>query len=276
MSIKWIDRFLEAKYNLLFFFFSTYGIHNVPVTISVSELSANLQNIDNTNQRTMSSAELEEVDMLIADATFPGIKDCLNAYKAKLLASAVPKLPAPVRPAASSKPSGGGAVSTGTVSSSQSFIQITDFAWDQGEYSSTTVTVYVELPGVGGVKDAVKCDFTAGSFDLTVCGLDGKSYRLFRDNLDKDINPSTSKFIVKRDKVVVKLAKAKQEFWSNLTSKKSKEKKESEQKDPSAGLMDMMKDMYNDGDENMKRIIGEAMMKAQRGEKTDPASAMDM
>ena len=27
----------------------------------------------------------------------------------------------------------------------------------------------------------------------------------------------------------------------------------------------MMKDMYEDGDDNMKRVIGEAMMKAQRG-----------
>ena len=37
--------------------------------------------------------------------------------------------------------------------------------------------------------------------------------------------------------------------------------------------MDMMKDMYNEGDENMKKVIGEAMMKAQRGEKTPPSSS---
>ena len=37
--------------------------------------------------------------------------------------------------------------------------------------------------------------------------------------------------------------------------------------------MDMMKDMYNEGDENMKKVIGEAMMKAQRGEKTPPPSS---
>ena len=35
----------------------------------------------------------------------------------------------------------------------------------------------------------------------------------------------------------------------------------------------MMKDMYNEGDENMKKVIGEAMMKAQRGEKTPPPSS---
>lgn len=31
--------------------------------------------------------------------------------------------------------------------------------------------------------------------------------------------------------------------------------------------MEMMKNMYEDGDENMKKIIGEAMLKSQRGEK---------
>ena len=33
--------------------------------------------------------------------------------------------------------------------------------------------------------------------------------------------------------------------------------------DPSAGLMDMMKKMYEDGDDNMKRTIAEAWSKAQ-------------
>lgn len=38
----------------------------------------------------------------------------------------------------------------------------------------------------------------------------------------------------------------------------------------------MMKNMYEDGDDNMKRIIGEAMMKSQRGEKADPPSMNDI
>ena len=36
--------------------------------------------------------------------------------------------------------------------------------------------------------------------------------------------------------------------------------------------MDMMKNMYDEGDDNMKRVIGEAMLKSQRGEKPDPSS----
>jgi calcyclin binding protein len=36
--------------------------------------------------------------------------------------------------------------------------------------------------------------------------------------------------------------------------------------------MDMMKNMYDEGDDNMKRVIGEAMLKSQRGEKADPST----
>ena len=40
------------------------------------------------------------------------------------------------------------------------------------------------------------------------------------------------------------------------------------------GIMDMMKNMYDEGDENMKKIIGEAMMKSRMGEK--PSMPTDM
>ena len=103
------------------------------------------------------------------------------------------------------------------------------------------MTLYIDLPGVGGVKNNVSCDFTKSSFDLTISGLEGKNYRLFKDNLDKDIIPESCKFVVKKDKIVVKLAKVKGEYsyesWTNLTSKKSKEAQESSKKDPMGGIM---------------------------------------
>lgn len=91
---------------------------------------------------------------------------------------------------------------------------------------------------------------------------------MFRDNLDKDINPDASKYIVKADKIVVKLAKVKGEYgsydhWSGLTAKK---KKASKKEDPSQSIMDLMKEMYDSGDDNMKKMIGETMLKQQRGE----------
>jgi hypothetical protein len=48
------------------------------------------------------------------------------------------------------------------------YIPVENFSWDQGGYNSPTVTVYVDLEGVGAIKDAVSCTFTASSFDLKV------------------------------------------------------------------------------------------------------------
>ena len=37
-----------------------------------------------------------------------------------------------------------------------------------------------------------------------------------------------------------------------------------------AGIMDMMKDMYDEGDDDMKKVIGEAMLKSKSGDKSMP------
>lgn len=44
-------------------------------------------------------------------------------------------------------------------------------------------------------------------------------------------------------------------------------KKVDKNKNPEAGLMEMMKEMYDQGDDNMKRTITEAFVKAQQGKK---------
>ena len=91
--------------------------------------------------------------------------------------------------------------------------------------------------------------------------------------------PEQSSVIVKKNRVLLRLKKAGQwDHWVDLIAKKPRAKDAAGKAiptDPSAGIMDLMKDMYNDGDENMKRIIGEAMLKSQRGEKSDPSSMMD-
>jgi hypothetical protein len=50
-----------------------------------------------------------------------------------------------------------------------------------------------------------------------------------------------------------------------LTDSKKKEKKSSNE-NPSAGIMDLMKDMYEKGDEKTRKMIGETMMKQRNGE----------
>lgn len=77
---------------------------------------------------------------------------------------------------------------------------IGSFGWDQGDYNSDTVCIYITsgIDGVEKVKKEVSCDFTDNSFDLKVHGLNGKNYRLIKDNLDKDIVAAGSKVIVKK------------------------------------------------------------------------------
>ncbi|CAM9708060.1 unnamed protein product [Choristocarpus tenellus] len=50
--------------------------------------------------------------------------------------------------------------------SSTRFATISTYAWDQGEYNSPWVTVYVTLEGVGSCKEGVTCEFSKQGFDL--------------------------------------------------------------------------------------------------------------
>lgn len=97
-------------------------------------------------------------------------------------------------------------------------------------------------------------------------GLNGSNYRLLKGPLDKDIDVEKCKFIVKPDRVTIKLRKVKGQYsyenWTDLVPKRRKTEKEKD--DPTAGIMDMMKDMYDSGDEATKKAIGEAMLKSRQ------------
>ena len=68
-----------------------------------------------------------------------------------------------------------------------------------------------------------------------------KRIALFRDNLEHDIDASKSKFIVKANKVVLKLRKVKGEYgyesWQGLTSNKTQSEKAKVKADPTAGII---------------------------------------
>jgi calcyclin binding protein len=238
------------------------------------------------------TTEIQETEALLKQATFPSVKSLLTRHLDTLQAAAAHAagaatvesqphpLPTPPQGSASVPVSDGSAKRKAVVTGT--YIPIEDFAWDQGSYNSDTVTVFIDLRGVGKVEKNCHCDFGRMSIDLTVTDLDGKNYRLVKDNLEKDIVPSESKMVVKANKILLKLKKVKgehsYEHWNNLTAKKKRDPAEeaSKKKEPMGGIMDMMKDMYEDGDENMRKIIGEAMMKSQRGDKSAPPSMGDM
>lgn len=169
-----------------------------------------------------------------------------------------------------------------TTDKTAQYIPISSFAWDQGSFSSPSITVYVDLDGVGSVIDKennIKCHFTKDSLDLTVKNHNGKNYRLVQTNLFKDIIPEKCNYTIKKNKIVIKLMKAPSSLgggmggdhydnWTSLTTKKTREQRaaeEAKKNDPSAHLQSMLKDMYEEGDDKMRAIIGEAMTKQGRG-----------
>jgi calcyclin binding protein len=161
------------------------------------------------------------------------------------------------------------------ISDRAAYVPIDKFYFDAGGYSGAFVTLYIDLPGVGSMvenkEQNITCQFTNRSFDLIVKGYQNKNYRLCKDNLENDIDETKCKRIVKADKILIKLAKKKTSYgsfdhWSDLTAKKKKTPSMDKDKDPGAGIMDLMKEMYESGDDNMKKVIGETMMKQRNGD----------
>ena len=75
--------------------------------------------------------------------------------------------------------------------------------------------------------------------------------------------------VVKQNKIIIKLSKQGEAFdrhWMSFNAKKKKRgaagKKASD--DPMGGIMDLMKDMYEDGDEEMRKTIGKAMEESRK------------
>eukprot|EP00446_Apocalathium_sp_SHHI-4_P053793 CAMPEP_0177365066 /NCGR_PEP_ID=MMETSP0368-20130122/39119_1 /TAXON_ID=447022 ORGANISM="Scrippsiella hangoei-like, Strain SHHI-4" /NCGR_SAMPLE_ID=MMETSP0368 /ASSEMBLY_ACC=CAM_ASM_000363 /LENGTH=258 /DNA_ID=CAMNT_0018827957 /DNA_START=32 /DNA_END=808 /DNA_ORIENTATION=+ len=190
----------------------------------------------------------------------------LAAGDAAVVAAAAPAVAA--APAAAPKPA--------VVKSAGPWTEITTFGLEMGGYNSPIVVLDIRLKGVEALPAAnVTCDFTQESLDLKVVGLDGKNHRFFKTNLDKDIVPASSGVKVKKNHVIVTLQKVKGEYgydhWSDLCAKGRRKPSGAKKSDnPSGGIMDMMQDLYEDGDESMKKIIGEAMYKAKKGEKYEP------
>lgn len=154
------------------------------------------------------------------------------------------------------------------------YVPIGSHSWDQDGYGKEPNNVYVYIlsgfDGIGEQKESVTCDFTKNSFDLKIHDFNGKSYRLLKNNLDKNIIVEESKVIVKKNSIKICLRKEKGKYgydtWTDLTAKR--QKTTDIEKDPGAGIMDLMKQMYEEGDDQMKKTIGEAMLKSREKQQT--------
>jgi calcyclin binding protein len=220
--------------------------------------------------------DIEELQKFLNDAQRQRVRDFLSVQLRKLQTEltslieeqATQPCEADVTPVAPVKPS---------IPKGRYTKEITTYGWDQ---SDAFMKIYVsDLKGVQNLnKENISLECSKNGFKLKIQDLDGKDVMLQISNLFDEIIPSESKHKVKTDTVLVMLKKQeKGKTWAYVTQqeKKTKEKKTpkmDENADPQDSLMNMMKQMYEDGDDEMKRTISKAWYESRN---KNPA-AMDL
>jgi len=152
-------------------------------------------------------------------------------------------------------------------------VKISNYGWDE---SQKFVKVYVSLPNIDKLTQGqISCDFTDQSFKCTVANHNGKNHVLEIPKVAGTIIPATSTCRLKSSNIIVSLRKASEGHnWGNLTDAMKKEKakkdeamdskKDMDTSDPSAGIMNLMKKMYDEGDDEMKRTIKKTWYESQQ------------
>ncbi|KAI5077206.1 hypothetical protein GOP47_0007030 [Adiantum capillus-veneris] len=140
------------------------------------------------------------------------------------------------------------------------YTSLSSFSWDQ---DVEKLKIYISLQGAS--KEKIDMDFKARSLELKVHDIDGKNYRLGVPCLCKAIVPEKCSVIAKPTRITIILKKLDKGTWQDLHGKEDKSKLRSDDKEPMSGLMQVMKNMYDDGDDEMKRNIAKAYSEAREG-----------
>lgn len=199
--------------------------------------------------------DLEEVKELLKKASRKRIHDMLLAEKNKI-EKEIKSHPLPKLKAETSEEER--TPSTGYT------VKINNYAWDQSE---KFVKIYVTLTGVQDLPaENVQVQFTERSFHLLVKNLHNKNYTMTFNNLLKPLSVEGSSWKIKTDMVLILCRKKHEEKWECLTQvekeTKAKEKASYDTSDPSEGLMNLLKKMYAEGDDEMKRSINKAWVES--------------
>ncbi|VDK17405.1 unnamed protein product [Anisakis simplex] len=159
-------------------------------------------------------------------------------------------------------------------------VKITNYGWDQ---SDKYVKIYITMTNIQSVSaEQIAVNFNANSFEMHVKNVDGKNYFLTMKDLLCAIKPESSYFKQKTDLLLIMLKKVKEaEEWKYLTkaeraSKEKRQPKFDEKADPQESLMTMMKQLYDEGDDDMKRTIRKAWHESQNKMNVTPSDLNDM
>ncbi|VDL64519.1 unnamed protein product [Nippostrongylus brasiliensis] len=154
-------------------------------------------------------------------------------------------------------------------------VKVTNYGWDE---SDKFVKVYITLQGVQNVDPSnIEHSFTSSGYDITVSNHGGKNYIMTMKGLRDEIVPESSQIKQKSDMLLVMMKKKSEgKKWEQLTKIEYDEKQKRKPKfddksmddDPQASLMNMMKQMYDEGDDEMKRTIRKAWHEGQNKRNT--------
>ncbi|VDK68299.1 unnamed protein product [Litomosoides sigmodontis] len=139
-------------------------------------------------------------------------------------------------------------------------------AWDQ---SDRYVKLYLTIPDVHTVPhEQIAVNFTESEVEVNARDVSSKNYSLIIKGLLKTINPSHSSFKQKTNLLLIMMEKNEEGNWKYLTKAEMQSKEKSTPKfdqksDPQESLMGLIKQLYDDGDDDMKRTIRKAWHESQ-------------
>ncbi|CAD8058503.1 unnamed protein product [Paramecium primaurelia] len=141
---------------------------------------------------------------------------------------------------------------------------ITKYAWDQ---EGNKVKVFLNLEGIGQLpKEDIISSFTSNSVDIKIKGYKGVNQRFSIRKTFDELKDKECSIKVTNNSVVINLIKKDQKHWDQLNFKDKiidTDPSKLDKQDPQASLMNMMKEMYQNGDDDMKRTIAQAWSKSQ-------------
>jgi calcyclin binding protein len=224
-----------------------------------------LSNMDSSTLQTI-ERDLEELNTFLSQSKRANIIRILQDQKT-LLESSLKSEKNKLQQELEKKSEEGS--STTNKNESINYITVTKYAFDNNndKFAKVYFTEFTNIKSHD--QNKIACDFKPNSFSLAIHDWNGKNLRFSCNNLNKSINPTDSYFKSTASGIIVYLKKEKADFWDSLEKKKSMIPEPSSDNsikdDPSAGLMNMMKEMYQNGDDQTKRMIAESWSKAQEG-----------
>lgn len=214
--------------------------------------------MDLKEQISQLEADLQELSSLLEKAERNRVQDVLKQEQKKVEKELATKRQQQQQAKKDADPS--------AASKAAYTVKITNYAWDQSE---KFVKIYLDLKDVHKISaDNVEVEFKERSFSVLIKELNAKNHQMTVLNLLHPIDEKDSYKKVKTDMLLIMLKKKMTKKWECLTAveKRSKEKDKptmDENADPSDGLMSMLKKIYEDGDDEMKRTINKAWTESQ-------------